>query len=65
MKQGEWRSSAYVNDPEHWRYRAEETRALAEDMKDEQSRQLMVRIADDYDRLARRAEERLALIRAH
>jgi hypothetical protein len=44
---------------------AHKTRALAVDMKDDESRQAMLRIADEYERLARQVEERLALIRAH
>lgn len=50
---------AIVNNPDHWRNRAEEVRLLAEDMKDDVSKQTMLRIADDYERLALRAEQRL------
>jgi hypothetical protein len=52
------RSGAFINDPVHWRNRAEEMRTLAEDMKDEYSKATMLRIAEDYERLAKRAEQR-------
>ena len=47
-----------IDDPQHWRASANEIRALIEDVKDEASKQKMLRIADDYERLAKRAEER-------
>ena len=50
---------SHFNDPEHWRRRAEESRVLAEQINDETSKQMMLRIADDYDRLAVRAAMRL------
>jgi hypothetical protein len=34
-----------VDDPEHWRKRAEEARTLADEMQDEKSKQMMLRIA--------------------
>jgi hypothetical protein len=50
--------ASLVNDPEHWRDRAREKRALAERLRNEQAKQTMLRIANDFDRLAEQAEER-------
>jgi len=47
-----------INDPEQWRSRAEEARTIAEQMNDLTSKEAMLRIAADYGRLAKRAEER-------
>ena len=47
-------------DPEHWRFRAEETRTVADQMNHEEARTITRRIANDYDRLAKVAEEQLA-----
>ena len=41
-------------DPSYWRGRAEQTRALADGMKDQQARQIILDIAEDYEKLASR-----------
>jgi len=46
------------NDPTHWRVRAKQMRVQAEQMNESVSKQLMRKIADDYDHLARTAERR-------
>jgi hypothetical protein len=51
-------ASFSVDDPNHWRARAEEARTLADEMSDETSRHVMLQIADGYERLAEHAEER-------
>ena len=48
-------ASFSVDDPNHWRGRAEEARTLADEMSDEVSKQMMPSIAADYERLAERA----------
>jgi len=42
---------------EQWRSRAENTRALAEDMNEPAAKAMMLRVADNYDRLAAHAEQ--------
>jgi hypothetical protein len=48
-----------INDPKHWRERAEKARAVAGEMTDRDAKRKMLRIAQDYEELARRAERRL------
>jgi hypothetical protein len=50
---------ADFDNPEHWRNRAEKTRALAEDMDDPVVKAMMLRVADNYERLSAHAEPRL------
>ena len=50
----------FFNNPVQWHQRAEQTRVLAEQMNDEVTKQMMLRIAQDYVRLAVRASIRLA-----
>jgi len=47
------------NDPKHWRERAEEARAHAGQMTDPEAKRMMLGIAEDYEKLARRAQDRL------
>jgi hypothetical protein len=47
-----------LNDAKHWRDRAAEMRVLSADMKDFEARTLMLKLANDYDKLADRAEDR-------
>ena len=44
---------SHINDPKHWRYRAEEARAMAESMTDPEAKQSMLNVAADYERLAK------------
>jgi hypothetical protein len=48
-----------MNNPVHWRNRAEEARVNAEQMSDPESKRMMLEIAEGYLRLAERAERRL------
>jgi hypothetical protein len=50
--------SSHLNDPEHWRDRAKEARAMAEGMTDSVSKQKMLDVAANYEHLAKRAEDR-------
>ena len=47
------------DDPEHWHFRAEEARTVADQMTHEEWRTIMRRLANDYDRLAKHAEQQL------
>jgi hypothetical protein len=47
----------FVYDPDHWRDRAEKTRAKAESFAYRQSKDRLLKIAEEYDRLALHAEQ--------
>lgn len=50
---------AHFNDSKHWQDRASELRAIADGYSDTAAAATLLRIADDYDKLAARATERL------
>ena len=52
-------------DPKHWRDRAEEMRRLAGDAKNEGARQMMLRIAEDYEKLASKTAKAAPAPRGH
>jgi hypothetical protein len=47
------------HDPSHWRQRAAEMRATAQVIDDVEAKKTLLKIADDYDRLADQAIARL------
>ena len=49
----------FIWDPAHWRFRAEQARTVADHMTHEEARAIIRRIANDYDRLAKLADEQL------
>lgn len=48
--------SLTFDTPEHWRQRAEEARRQAEQIQDAEAKQAMLAVADNYEKLAKRAE---------
>ncbi len=49
-----------LNNPTHWRGRADEARVVAQALKSHpEAYAAMLRIAEEYDRLAVRAEQRI------
>jgi hypothetical protein len=50
-------SQSLLGDPEHWRARAEEPRILARKEKNTKTKESLLRIADDYERLAHSVED--------
>lgn len=48
-----------LNNPAHWQLRAEETRLLAAQLLHPESKATILKIAEEYERLARRALTRM------
>jgi hypothetical protein len=51
--------SHIIDDIQHWRDRAEQSRVLAEQMNDAIAREMMLRIASNYERMAEQAVARV------
>lgn len=47
-----------IDDPKHWYDRAAEMRVLADGMANVEAQRMMLRLAEDYDKLGDRAAER-------
>jgi DNA polymerase III delta subunit len=56
LKANEGTRPSILDDPEHWRERAEEARRIANRLSDPASREAMLRIAADYERIAAQAQ---------
>jgi hypothetical protein len=54
-----------LDNPEHWRERAEKTRTIADKVLDTESKFRLMKIAGEYNRLAKRAEKHTASNRRH
>ncbi len=48
-----------INDAKHWRDRAAEMRVLSEQINEPDAQRMMLKLANDYDGLADRAEDRV------
>ena len=48
-----------IDDPEFWRFHAEEVRTIAHDMKMVEAKAMMTRLAAAYERIAELVEQRL------
>lgn len=53
-------SSLSWGTPQHWEHRAQEARAIADGVRDPETKRILLSIADGYDRMAKLAEAREA-----
>jgi hypothetical protein len=59
-KDGRTVAASYLQSPEHWRKRAAELRSIADGLTVlARAQASLLRVAEEYDRLAMRAEHRL------
>jgi hypothetical protein len=49
---------SHLDDPDYWRDRAAEVRALADDVNNQKARDVILQMAAEYEILADRAQER-------
>ena len=49
---------SHLDDPDYWRDRAAQVRALADDVNNQKARDVILQIAAEYEILADRAQER-------
>ncbi len=52
--------TADLKDPQYWRSRKEEVLSRAESLEREETKRIMLRIADDYERIAKMVERQRA-----
>jgi hypothetical protein len=57
--------SYFIYTPQHWQQRASEMRLLAADVEGQEAQETMLRIAQHYERLAAKAEERTQVPQAN
>jgi hypothetical protein len=48
-----------VDDPGYWRFRANNARQMAQDMKQGEAKAIVLKIAEEYELVARLTEDRL------
>jgi hypothetical protein len=58
-------SAQQVNDPRHWRDRAAQMRVMSDWMKDAETKATMLKLAEDYDKLAERVDSSFSGLTYH
>ena len=57
--------SYFIYTPQHWQQRASEMRVLAANVEGQEAQETMLRIAQHYERLAAKAQERTPVPQAN